>query len=118
LRFIRLLAIIWREAYHLFSLPHIHHHNDTLITHHLPQPKEKQKKRKGTLKKKGNPEDDWLSELHAMHSAVGGYFGEEETKEDKAFFEKAKTTETEINKLEKEIMVAVDTDDFDLPASR
>ena len=76
------------------------------------------KKRRGSLKKKG-AEEDWLAELHACHSAVGGCFGVAETAEDRAFFARAKRTEKEVELLGKEIEVSEDAGGLPtLPASR
>jgi len=66
------------------------------------KPKEKTpKKRRGAKKK--DADEDWLAELHAMHSEVGTCFGEEEKKEDKQFFAEARRTEQEVEQLGKEL---------------
>merc|ERR1712216_188275 len=75
-----------------------------ISSNEVAKPKEKVKKRRS--KKKDT--DDWLSELHAMHSAVGDYFGEPETKEDQDFFVQARRTEHEVEQLGKEIEVEVE----------
>lgn len=60
----------------------------------------KVKKRRGS---KNDTDADFLSELQAMHSAVGSYMNEDVSQEDSEFFKQAHRTEQEVDELIKEI---------------
>merc|ERR1711937_131366 len=66
------------------------------------EPKEKPRRRRSTDKRK-DPNASWLSELQAMHRAVGNYTGEQILDEEESFFSEAKRTEAEVDKICKEV---------------